>query len=518
MDSNSRTTKSLKNSGIAMMFYVVNLVLQFFSRKIFLEYLGTEILGLNTTALNLLQFLNLAELGISAAVGFTLYKPLNENDQFTINEVITLQGHLYRRIAFLIIGGAVILMLFFPWFFRKITLPLWYAYASFGVLLFSSLLGYFFNYKQIILSASQQDYKIQYSFRSINLIKILVQMLAVYYLDHGYIWWLILEVIFSIIASISLHYTTKRAFPKLEDTRQSLDELKKKYPEIVIKIKQLFFHKIGSFALTQSSPIIIYAFTSLTVVALYGNYVIIITGLTYLVTSVFNSMNASVGNLLVNSGKDYSLKIFKELFSLRFTIISIICYVTYICTPIFIKIWIGEQYILSSWTLIIMLLILHISLSRLTVESFIYAKGLFKDIFAPVIEAIINIGGSILLGYFWGLNGILLGVLLSLVIVVLGWKPYFLFINEYKGEYKFYLTIFFRNLIASCLAIVPSIALIPLIIPEELTSFVKLVYLFLLGTLIYSFFVIVFSIIADTGLILFGLRLKKIYENVFKKR
>lgn len=173
---------------------------------------------------------------------------------------------------------------------------------------------------------------------------------------------------------------------------------------------------------------------------------------------------------------------------------------------------------MSSWTLIIMLLILHISLSRLTVESFIYAKGLFKDIFAPVIEAIINIGGSILLGYFWGLNGILLGVLLSLVIVVLGWKPYFLFINEYKGEYKFYLTIFFRNLIASCLAIVPSIALIPLIIPEELTSFVKLVYLFLLGTLIYSFFVIVFSIIADTGLILFGLRLKKIYENVFKKR
>lgn len=38
--------------------YFVNLVLQFFSRKIFLDYLGTEILGLNTTATNLLQFLN----------------------------------------------------------------------------------------------------------------------------------------------------------------------------------------------------------------------------------------------------------------------------------------------------------------------------------------------------------------------------------------------------------------------------------------------------------------------------
>lgn len=38
--------------------YFVNLVLQFFSRKIFLDYLGTKILGLNTTATNLLQFLN----------------------------------------------------------------------------------------------------------------------------------------------------------------------------------------------------------------------------------------------------------------------------------------------------------------------------------------------------------------------------------------------------------------------------------------------------------------------------
>ena len=150
MASTSRTAKSLKNSVIAMGFYLINLGLQFFSRKIFLEYLGTEILGLNTTAMNLLQFLNLAELGISSAVGFTLYKPLHDNDKTTVNEIVTLQGHLYRRIAYLIIVGAAILMCFFPLIFKKISLPLWYAYGSFGVLLFSALLGYFFNYRQIV--------------------------------------------------------------------------------------------------------------------------------------------------------------------------------------------------------------------------------------------------------------------------------------------------------------------------------------------------------------------------------
>lgn len=51
-----------------MGFYIVNLMLSFYSRKIFLDYLGEEILGLNTTATNLLQLLNIAELGISQGI------------------------------------------------------------------------------------------------------------------------------------------------------------------------------------------------------------------------------------------------------------------------------------------------------------------------------------------------------------------------------------------------------------------------------------------------------------------
>ena len=61
---------------MALVFYFINLILQFFSRKIFLDYLGAEVLGLNTTATNLLQFLNLAELGVGAAIACTLINRL----------------------------------------------------------------------------------------------------------------------------------------------------------------------------------------------------------------------------------------------------------------------------------------------------------------------------------------------------------------------------------------------------------------------------------------------------------
>lgn len=165
MDSSYRTYKSLRNSVVALLIFAINLILQFFSRKIFIDYLGTEVLGLNTTATSLFQFLNLAELGVGTAITYALYRPLETKDYNAVNEIVSVQGWLYRKIATVVIVGCIILMIFFPLIFDKMELPLWYAYTSFGVLLFSSLLSYFVNYKQIVLSASQKEYKIQSSYR-----------------------------------------------------------------------------------------------------------------------------------------------------------------------------------------------------------------------------------------------------------------------------------------------------------------------------------------------------------------
>lgn len=94
------------------------------------------------------------------------------------------------------------------------------------------------------------------------------------------------------------------------------------------------------------------------------------------------------------------------------------CFGVFMLTPSFITLWIGKEYVLDSMTLLLMTAILFINLSRTTVDAYINAYGLFGDIWAPVTEASINIGMSVLLGYFFGLHGVLLGVLISLLIVV----------------------------------------------------------------------------------------------------
>ncbi|MDE7438642.1 MAG: sugar transporter [Muribaculaceae bacterium] len=447
----SRTHKSIKNSVVALTMFCFNIGLQFFSRKIFLDYLGTEVLGLNTTADNLLQFLNLAELGIGSAVAFALFKPLAENDRGTINEIIAIMGWLYRKIAYFIIAGAVLLMFFFPLIFRKINLPFWYTYASFGVLSFSALLGYFVNYRQVLLTADQKEYKIQFAYRLVMIIKVMCQMTAVYLLPNGYIWWLVLEFLFAIISSICINLTVKKTYPYLNRIRIDRHLIKSKYSILVKKIKQLFFHRIGGFVLTQTSPLIIYAYTTLTVVALYGNYLLVTNGVYGLLNAVFNSMAAGVGNLVASADKSRVMQVFRELFSIRFVLIWSLCLTLYLVTPEFIIVWIGKEYLLPQSTLLLMIGIFYVMTSRLTVDAFINGYGLFGDVWSPLVEGTINISLSIFLGAHYGLNGIVCGVLTSLVVSMIIWKPYYLFTRELKGYYKQYIVDYIKHLAAGAI-------------------------------------------------------------------
>lgn len=448
----SRTAKSFKNAQVALVLYFINLVIQFFSRKVFLDHLGAEVLGLNTTAQNLLDVLNLAELGIGGAISYALYKPLFAQDRATINEIVSVQGWLYRRVAAVVGGAACVLMCFFPLIFEKAEVPGWYTYASFSVLLFSSLLGYVFNYKQIVLTADQKEYKIRLSVQGIKALKVILQMVAIACLANGYVYWLLLELLTGIATTVAIDCVLRREYPWLRPRPRLGGQFRKKHAEIIRKTGQIFFHKIGGFVFTQSGSIIIYAYASLSLVAIYGNYMLVATGLRMLVGAIFNSINAGIGNLVAESNKQHIVAVFNELFSLRFYMVAVVCFGYYMLADPFISLWIGEEYLLDHTTLLLITAILFVDLVRSIIDSFNNAYGLFQDVWATLTEACINIGCSVWFGYLWGLPGILAGVLLSLLLIIFLWKPYFLFGWGFKISVLHYWKLYFRCFAAGCVA------------------------------------------------------------------
>lgn len=454
MPSASRTKNSIRNSTVAMCTYLINLVLQFYSRKIFLDSLGTEILGLNTTATNLLQFLNLAELGVWSAIAVSLYKPLAENDTEKINRLINFNGLIYKRIGIAIILASAVLMCFFPLIFKDMKLPLWYAYASFGVLLFSSLLGYFVNYRQFLLTADQQNYKVHFTLKFANLLKVLSQILAMILFKNPYIWWLTLEVLFTIVGSSLLNIVVKKSYPYLRKNNESFKELKRDFPDVITKIKQLFVQKVSSFILFQTSPLILYALANLTMVALYGNYMLVINGLISLMAALFDGMLASIGNLVSSSTFERSMEVLHQLFSLRFYVIAVLSFGVWVLGQDFISWWIGGEYLLPKSTLGLMILTFVVYVNRYIIYDYLSAYGYFGDVWASIAEVIVNIGASISLGIYFGLNGILSGVLISLIMMSWVWKPIYLFILKLDRGYKSYMYLMISHYIVGIIAFI----------------------------------------------------------------
>lgn len=432
MVQESRVKKSLKNAKVSLTFYCLTLVLSFFSRKVFLDSLGADFVGLTTTLQNLLGFLNLAELGVSTAIGYVLYKPIYEHNENIINEIISVFGYLYRCIGLIILCAGIILACFLPLIFPNSGFDLGIIYFAYFSFLISALIGYFINYRQTLLGADQKNYVVVICYQSIVLVKTIVQMTMAYYTGDYYLW-VTVEIVFGVLHSIVLNKGIDRAYPWLRSEVKTGRKLFDKYPEISKYTKQLLVHKIASFVQYQTSPILIYSFVSLPVVTLYSNYTIVTDKLGILLNNILASSEAGVGNLIAENNRNKTISVFWELTSLRYFFACVFSFSIYYLMEPFICLWLGENYLMTKTILVLIIINVYVRVSLGAVGQFVYGYGLFYDTWSSLAQIILYIIFSIIGGLYLGLVGILIAQTLSFYVISGCWKVFFLF---NKGFHK----------------------------------------------------------------------------------
>lgn len=439
-----RVHKSMLNAEVNIIFYFLTLILAFFSRKIFLDCLGTEFIGLTGTLGNILGYLNLAELGITACIGYFLFKPLQTNNRQEIQDILSLLGYLYNWIGCIILAGGILISLFFPLIFAKAELGLGIIYFAFYSFLGSSLIGYFINYRQTLLSADQKNYLVAIYYQSANILKIVLQIFLAYTYKNLYLW-VGIEFLFGIIGCIILNWKINKEYPWLKVDKSRGKFLLKQYPEIITKTKQVFIHKIKDFVLVKSDELFIFLFVSLKMVAYYGNYMIIISKLISMFSAIMGGVGASVGNLVAEGNKQSMLKVFWELTTIHHTIAATLSFSLYNFIEPFIAHWLGAEYIMDHRILILLIIFIYITNSRNSIDGFNYAHGLYADVWSAWAELIINVSVTIICGMMWGIIGILLGKIASLLTIVVLWKPYYLFTSGFKESVSIYWKGVLRN-------------------------------------------------------------------------
>ena len=421
-----RVHRSIMNIKVGMLFYVLSLLLAFFSRRVFLDCLGAEFIGMTGMLKNIMGYLSVAELGIATSIVYFLYKPLQEDDHEKINDVMSMLAFLYRCIGIIILIAGILVSIFFPWWFGRLETGLPLTYFAFYSFLLSSAAGYIFNYKNLLVSANQKQYMVSAYFQTIGIVQSIIQILLAWYYRNLWLW-VIVGLIFTIIGIIIFNIRIRQIYPWLDINLKKGRQNLKKYPEVLKKTRQIFIRKIKDLILYKSDEILVGAFVSVVKVAFYGNYTMITNKLLYLVNILSDGLSAGVGNLIAEGNEKNIMKVYWEMTAARFFILGIIIYSLLIFLQPFIGLWLGIEYQLSDIIVYLLIFNLFIRLQPAAVYIFIGASGLYSDLWAAWTELIVNILVTLLLAPTYGIIGILLGKIMSFFFISFFWKPYYLF-------------------------------------------------------------------------------------------
>jgi hypothetical protein len=104
-----RTKKALLNYLSEVIPQIIILVLGFFKTKVFIQYLGTDMVGLFQVFNQLLYYLSLLDGGAGSIIGYHLYKPIKDNDNLSIGKIMSATIKFFSIIALAVVFLGLIL-------------------------------------------------------------------------------------------------------------------------------------------------------------------------------------------------------------------------------------------------------------------------------------------------------------------------------------------------------------------------------------------------------------------------
>lgn len=440
----SRVKASLLNSLVASSGQIVNLVLSFIVRTIFIRTLGEQFLGLNGLFSNILNILSFTELGIGTAITFSLYKPLAENKVNQIRALMHLYSKIYRVIGAGILLLGFVLMPFLETFISGDKSGLGNIYIAFALYLMNSAFGYFMSYKRSLFMAAQEGYINALNLLLFQMLGQIMQILMLL-LYSNYLVYLIVQLIFTVLSNVWIsviadkrykHYLQKTSEKVPQDT---IDYLKK-------NVLGMVSAKLGGVVVFGTDNIILSSMVGLSIVGIYANYTMIINGINSVLTQGLGAVTASLGNFGATKKKSDNIEVFFKFQLITLLLSTTVVFVFALFSTPFIRLWLGSsKYVVTRPTLYLIVLVFFVSLMRQPLINYTNALGLYwEQRFKPLFEAGINLVVSLLLvGYFkMTISGVLIGTLASNLLVNAWWEPLILFKYGFDSNIKRFLIVY----------------------------------------------------------------------------
>lgn len=448
MVKTGRQKLALKSSIVGISSQCIIIVLSFVCTRYFVRYIGLDAQGLNGIIGNMLGLLQLSELGIGTAITYALYEPIAKGDRREICIIMRLFRKAYWIIGSIVAIAGIVMSFFIDYFTKTSVFDKGYVLVAYYILLFNTVCTYFLAYKRNLLYADQQQYRITEIDTIFNVIASLLKLIVILEFKSYHLY-LLISIIQTIGSNLVISHICDKRYPyikeKVTDAYSKMDELKKNVCNLIVG-------KFGGFVYSSTDNLIISLFSGLASVGLITNYKTIMMVLSNLAGSITGPIRPMVGNYIREvEEKEKSYDLFLSYSYVLFFIASIIMTGITSGTSYFIRLWLGNEYVLPVTIVILLGLDVYLGIMQQACVDFINVLGYFQyDKYMSILGAGINLATSIAFAKYVGIAGVLIGTLITQIFywifrIVIVFRSFF---KKGLGKYLTKLVIYTTALVA----------------------------------------------------------------------
>ena len=415
----SRLNFIYRNTLAVFASQVIQMLLGFISRKIFIQMLGVSYLGYNSVFQNLLSMLNLADLGVGIAITSFLYKPLAERDWNSVGTLMVIYRRIYSVLGAIVAFAGGIMALLLPVFIpdaAKTAGSLNYLRLLFFINLAGTVSTYYLAYKRTLLIADQRSYLTTLVDTATNILFTILQIVLLLQIPN-YILFLVIAILKNVISNLIIdclcNRRYRRAFGSVDDTL-----LHKYWRRIFRYVKDVFVSRLGAYVYYSTDSLVISSFKGSLLAGYLSNYTLI-TGLVQtVVTQLFSSLQATFGNYIhVQDDRRSQSHMASNYLFIDYLIANFcMCCVTFLIQP-FIRLWLSNKLLLPDSTALLLGINLMLTILLIVPSQVFMIYQLYRfDKYIVIISAGINLVLSIILVRYLGINGVLIGTLVASLI------------------------------------------------------------------------------------------------------
>ena len=189
-------------------------------------------------------------------------------------------------------------------------------------------------------------------------------------------------------------------------------------------MKSVFLYKVAASLMGGTDSIIMSKICGTVIVGFYSNYQTITLQLTAFIQIIFQSLTASVGNMLTYNDSNKSYAVFKQMQMLSHWLSATVSVCILTLVQDFICLWLGQEYLMSDLMVWAIAINLYFSIAMQPIWSYREASGLYsKTKYVMLCTVAVNIGVSIVLGNIYGAPGVVIASVIARIVTYFWYEP-----------------------------------------------------------------------------------------------